>query len=163
MGHTASYPVAVAALAVLGMSIALMIDPPNGGHPSRPPDQFAGRPAFHTPTIPILAELDTNGDGQLASEEIAVAADRLKRLDANQDGELTAEEYLGQVPRRAGLWGSFPEQRPRWAVGGGRGLRTIPDGFSPSTAPLWVGYDARGAVIRQPRVPTPGDPNQVRE
>jgi Ca2+-binding EF-hand superfamily protein len=41
---------------------------------------------------PILAALDTNGDGEISAEELAAAPQSLKKLDANGDGQLSAEE-----------------------------------------------------------------------
>jgi Ca2+-binding EF-hand superfamily protein len=41
---------------------------------------------------PILAALDTNGDGEISAEELAAAASALKKLDTNGDGQLSADE-----------------------------------------------------------------------
>jgi len=41
---------------------------------------------------PILAALDTNGDGEISAEELAAAPTALKKLDANGDGQLSADE-----------------------------------------------------------------------
>ncbi len=41
---------------------------------------------------PILAALDTDGDGVISAEELAAAPASLKKLDANGDGQITLEE-----------------------------------------------------------------------
>ena len=41
---------------------------------------------------PILAALDTNGDGEISASEIAAAATSLKTLDKNGDGQLSDDE-----------------------------------------------------------------------
>jgi EF hand len=53
---------------------------------------------------PVLAVLDTDGDGEISASEIARAAAALKELDANGDGYLTADELIPfQMAVRAGL------------------------------------------------------------
>ena len=51
-----------------------------------------GRAAGVFRTDPLLNALDTNRDGTISSEEIAVATASLLTLDKNGDGELTADE-----------------------------------------------------------------------
>lgn len=46
------------------------------------------------PRSPILDVLDANKDGVIDKEEIAQAAEALKKLDKNGDGKLTPDEYL---------------------------------------------------------------------
>jgi len=41
---------------------------------------------------PILAAIDSNGDGEISSEELALAPQSLKKLDINGDGQLSADE-----------------------------------------------------------------------
>ena len=41
---------------------------------------------------PLFAALDTNGDGVIDANEIANAAEALKKLDKNHDGKLTPDE-----------------------------------------------------------------------
>jgi Ca2+-binding EF-hand superfamily protein len=41
---------------------------------------------------PVLAVLDTNGDGEISADEIRNAARSLRTLDANRDGKLTENE-----------------------------------------------------------------------
>ena len=48
---------------------------------------------------PILAALDTNGDGEISADEIAAAPTTLKKLDANGDGQLSADEVRIRGPR----------------------------------------------------------------
>ena len=50
-----------------------------------------GEPSFMK-MDPILAAIDTNGDGAISVEELAAAATALKKLDTNGDGQLTADE-----------------------------------------------------------------------
>jgi Ca2+-binding EF-hand superfamily protein len=51
-----------------------------------------GNPPSFMRLDPILAALDTNGDGELSAEEIAAAPTVLKKLDTNGDGQLSADE-----------------------------------------------------------------------
>ena len=53
---------------------------------------------------PILAALDTNGDGEISASEIAAAPTSLKKLDKNGDGQLSDDEV-----------------RPNFGPGRGRG------------------------------------------
>jgi hypothetical protein len=45
------------------------------------------------PGIQLVEALDVNRDGVLSSEEIKMAAQRLKTLDRNGDGKLSQQEY----------------------------------------------------------------------
>jgi Ca2+-binding EF-hand superfamily protein len=47
-----------------------------------------GAPRFN----PLIAALDTNGDGVIDDKELANAAESLKKLDKNHDGKLTPDE-----------------------------------------------------------------------
>ncbi len=62
--------------------------------------RFAGGAAGRegAPARPLLAVLDSNGDGSLSAEEIAAAADSLKRLDRNADGSVDATEIASTEP-----------------------------------------------------------------
>lgn len=62
---------------------------PNGQKFSPPDDR-------KFPPLPIMKALDTNGDGELDSKEIANASAALKTLDKNGDGKLTRDEYMPQ-------------------------------------------------------------------
>lgn len=54
------------------------------------------------PVPPIIAALDTNGDGIISADEIANASASLRKLDKNGDGQLTPDEYRPQPPKRDG-------------------------------------------------------------
>jgi Ca2+-binding EF-hand superfamily protein len=41
---------------------------------------------------PLLAALDTNGDGEISAQEIAAAPTVLKKLDTSGDGQLSPDE-----------------------------------------------------------------------
>jgi hypothetical protein len=63
--------------------------PPPGGTNQFRPTPPAG--AKH-PVPPLLAALDTNGDGELDATEIANASAALLQLDVNGDGKLSQDE-----------------------------------------------------------------------
>jgi len=73
--------------------------PPEGtnGPAFRPPPPPAGR---KHPVPPIMAALDTNGDGILEADEIANASASLLKLDKNGDGKLTPDELRPPRPDR---------------------------------------------------------------
>ena len=52
-----------------------------------------GPPLGPPPGIQLVEALDVNRDGVLSSEEIKMAAQRLKTLDRNGDGKLSQQEY----------------------------------------------------------------------
>jgi len=62
------------------------------GGPGGPPGRG------HPPIPPIMAALDTDGDGELSAAEIANASAALKTLDKNGDGKLSAEELMPPLP-----------------------------------------------------------------
>ena len=51
---------------------------------------------------PILAALDSDGDGIISAAELSNAATSLKRLDKNGDGQLTKDEVRINMPGRGG-------------------------------------------------------------
>ena len=63
--------------------------PPSGTNQPPLPPPPAGR---KHPVSPIMAALDTNGDGILEADEIANASASLLKLDKNGDGQLTRDE-----------------------------------------------------------------------
>ena len=69
--------------------------PGGGGAPGGPGGPGGDRPR---PVMPIIEALDLNKDGIIDADEIAKAAESLKKLDKNGDGKLTPEEYRPQRP-----------------------------------------------------------------
>ena len=55
-------------------------------------------PAGKHPIPPLIAALDTNGDGELDDSEIANASAALLTLDTNGDGQLTPDELRPKGP-----------------------------------------------------------------
>jgi len=72
-----------------------------GGHGGPP-----GR--GHLPVPPVMAALETDGDGELSAAEIANASAALKTLDKNGDGKLSAEELKPQPPGGTNQFGFHP-------------------------------------------------------
>lgn len=107
-----------------GLALA---QPPFGGRPV----EGGGPPGgpFGPPRIPIMTAIDANGDGELSADEIAKAAEALKKLDKNGDGKLSREELRPQFgpgfgPRGPGD-GPGPAGKPGGPRGGaGQGVRT---------------------------------------
>lgn len=100
------------------------------------------------PVPPLVGALDANHDGVIDEQEIAAAADALRKLDKNNDGKLTMEELRPPLPPRpqAPVRGEFRDgpERPRQSRGADidrQGNR--PDGPPPGDAP------------RVPRAPRP--------
>ena len=54
---------------------------------------FSDGGGFQPRPDPLLAQLDSDTDGELSAEEIAAAGDALLALDENGDGELSEEEF----------------------------------------------------------------------
>ena len=127
-----------------GQSLALVVGLMGGDRPSgdqsrgdrpqedRPPGE--GRPGAQSgqgfrPVSPIIEALDINKDGTIDAEELAKAAESLKKLDKNGDGKITEEEFRPQRP--AGQGGPGGEGRQPGAPGaapGGRGEGRPPGG-----------------------------------
>ena len=74
----------------LGIFTSLSQQPPGGpgGPPGGPLER--GQP----PVSPLMAALDTDGDGELSAAEIANASKSLLKLDKNGDGKLSAKELM---------------------------------------------------------------------
>ncbi len=66
--------------------------PPDGADGAPPPPPPPG-PDGKRPVPPIVAALDTNGDGIIDASELANASASLLKLDKNGDGKLTPDEY----------------------------------------------------------------------
>jgi len=62
--------------------------PPGGQFPGGPPGGGfpGGAGGFRFPLDPVTAALDSDGNRELSSEELAKAAEVLKTLDKNKDG-----------------------------------------------------------------------------
>jgi hypothetical protein len=80
---------------------------------------------------PIVTALDLNGDGIIDAEELAKAAEALKKLDKNGDGKITPEEYR---PQRSGAPG-MPGMRGNGFRPGGPGGPGNPGGGGPPPRP----------------------------
>jgi hypothetical protein len=76
-----------------------MPPPPEGTNAPPPPPEG---PDGKRPVPPIVAALDTNGDGIIDASEIANASASLLKLDKNGDGKLTPNEYRPHPPGRRG-------------------------------------------------------------
>jgi len=72
--------------------------PPDGP----PPPDAEGKHPHHRPVPPIIAALDTNGDGVISADEIANASASLLKLDKNGDGQLTMDELRPKRPHPPG-------------------------------------------------------------
>ncbi|HEX3797245.1 MAG TPA: EF-hand domain-containing protein [Verrucomicrobiae bacterium] len=70
--------------------------PNRNGGPDVPPP---GDDNHKRPLPPIVAALDTNGDGIISADEIANAATSLLKLDKNGDGKLTMDELRPPRPQ----------------------------------------------------------------
>lgn len=94
----------------------LMGGPPPfaGPFPGFPPPGGPG--GFGPPLPPVLAALDSDGDGEISAEELSAAVSALQGLDRNDDGELTGDELMGAMPGFGG---------PGFGPGGPMGRRTI--------------------------------------
>lgn len=79
-----------------------------GSYRGQPDSRAIDRPRFPgrngpfvrggPPPSPLLATLDTDGDGTLSAEEIRASAETLKKLDADGDGTISAEELRPPRP-----------------------------------------------------------------
>lgn len=78
-------------------------NPPKKRPDSKPSMSMAG------PNPPLLAALDTNGDGSIDTKEMEAAAQSLKKLDRNDDGKIDASEL--------GFNRAMPRKRPARGAG----------------------------------------------
>ena len=105
----------------LGTVVALAQDAGPGGRGRGPrpggPGGPEGRPPF--PPNPLYQVLDANHDGTISAQEIANAANALKKLDKNKDGQLTRDELRPQ--RGPGM------DRPQRDRGGQEGTSNRPN------------------------------------
>ncbi len=105
---------------------------PPGGGPGGPGGGREGK----RPVPPIIAALDLNKDGTIDADEIAKAAESLKKLDKNNDGKLTEDEI--RPPRPEGQGGPGKKDgadggdkkgpREKGGPGDGQGRPPRPDG-----------------------------------
>ena len=54
--------------------------------------------------FPVMVALDSDGNGEISSEEIKGAVAALKKLDKNKDGKLTEDELRPSFGGRGGIW-----------------------------------------------------------
>ena len=106
--------------------------------------QFGGRggqggPGGFLRMFPVMTALDSDGNGEISSEEIKGAVAALKKLDKNKDGKLTEDELRPNSGGRGGASGQRPSRG-----GEGRG------GQRPSG-----GGEGRGG--QRPSRPSPGE------
>ena len=94
---------------------------------------------------PLMAVLDTDGDGELSSEEIANAVVALQKLDTNEDGKITLDELRAFMAQRrpggpAGRGRPGGPGRPEGArgPGGPAGRPGGPRGFGGPGGPQFI-------------------------
>ena len=75
------------------------------------PGGAGGMPGRGFPPPPVLAALDTDGDGEVSAKEIDNAAAALRTLDRNKDGKLSREELLGAPRGFGGPGGADPGEQ----------------------------------------------------
>ena len=98
-----------------------------------------GGPGGFMRMFPVMSALDSDGNGEISSEEIKGAVVALKKLDKNKDGKLTEDELRPNFGGRGGASGQRPSRG-----GEGRG------GQRPSR-----GGEGRGG--QRPSRPSPGE------
>ncbi len=110
MKLTKSSLLLVAAAVSWAATEAIGQDPPRGrapgqgerdpGPPPRPDGEFDGPPPppFGPPPNPLFVAIDTDGDGELSSKEIARAPESIARLDRNKDGIISEFEVRPPPP-----------------------------------------------------------------
>ena len=86
-----------------------------GGERSSRGSQFGGRggqggPGGFMRMFPVMVALDSDGNGEISSEEIKGAVAALKKLDKNKDGKLTEDELRPSFGGRGGASGQRPSR-----------------------------------------------------
>ncbi len=104
------------------------------------------RPRFVFGGMSLMHVLDTNGDGEISSQEIEGAVAAIKKLDKNGDGQVSSDELLPDGASR------FPGGRfGRGFDGQGRPGR----GRRPADRPERLGSSGDGAVVAEEGKPAP--------
>ena len=98
--------------------------------------QFGGRggqggPGGFLRMFPVMAALDSDGNGEISSEEIKGAVAALKKLDKNKDGKLTEDELRPSFGGRGGSSG----QGGFGGRGGAQGRPSFEGGDRPNRRP----------------------------
>jgi EF hand len=109
---------------------------PPSRNPDRRPNTESGGPqgerppgeGMRRPQSPLFAALDSNHDGIIDEQEIAQAAESLKKLDKNGDGKITMDEIRPAPPQGQDGFSRGPGEGQ-----GRRGPR--PDGDGPQDRP----------------------------
>ena len=86
-----------------------------------------GGPGGFMRMFPVMSALDSDGNGEISSEEIKGAVVALKKLDKNKDGKLTEDELRPNFGGRGGASGQRPSRGAEGRSGqrpsrGGEGL-----------------------------------------
>ena len=85
-----------------------------GGPGGRPQGGFGrggqGGPGGFMRMFPVMVALDSDGNGEISSEEIKGAVAALKKLDKNKDGKLTEDELRPSFGGRGGASGQRPSR-----------------------------------------------------
>jgi len=69
-----------------------------------------GGPGGFMRMFPVMTALDSDGNGEISSEEIKGAVLALKKLDKNKDGKLTEDELRPNFGGRGGASGQRPSR-----------------------------------------------------
>ena len=116
--------------------------------------QFGGRggqggPGGFLRMFPVMAALDSDGNGEISSEEIKGAVAALKKLDKNKDGKLTEDELRPNFGGRGGSQGGASGHRPSRGGEGRSGQRPSRGGEG--------GEGGEGGGGQRPRRPSSGE------
>ncbi len=119
---------------VIGTSVSV-------AHAQRRGGADGQRPGFAFGGMSLMRVLDTDGDGELSSQESERAAAAIKKLDKNGDGKVSSDELSG-----------FPGGR----FGGGFGGRRQPGPERrPTGRPERFGSSGDGSVVAEQGRPAP--------